>query len=259
MRSNVSSGGSGSSSNDPAVSGAAALAAGNVTDGWYWIKTSRMPNARRVYCNMTDAGGGWMLVSYNGLKQTAATTALRGQFYPAGWSNGEGTLSGQFAIDVMDVWYNNNSNQCSNLLRLGFTSCNAIPTIANSYIGHMCTYTTNANVFSTMGSGVQGTGILNPSAVLMATRWSSVKGYTSLSTSFTNAPSDWMYNSGAGFYWLPVLPLGQSNTIRSGSGSDIGGWMLTTNKDTWGLSNVASNSSSAGSAFPGNTVAVFVK
>lgn len=33
-------------------------------DGWYWIQTSGMASARRAWCNLTDEGGGWMLIAY---------------------------------------------------------------------------------------------------------------------------------------------------------------------------------------------------
>jgi hypothetical protein len=251
--------GIGTSSNNPAINATQVMQGGNTSNGWYWIKTSRMAEARQVYCNMVDAGGGWMCVSYSGNKQAAATTQLRGQFYPAAWSNGQGTLSGQFAVDVMDLWYHNGVNQCSNLLRLATTVVNDVPTVANSYIAHQCVYTSNAGRISTTASGVQGTGVLDPVAVLIPTLWSSIKGYTLMSQYNTNCPSDWMYNTGTNFYWIPVLPTDSSNIIRTGSGQGIGGWMRTQDKDSWGLSNVASNASSSGNTFPGATLAVFVK
>jgi hypothetical protein len=252
------SGGTGTSSNNPAINAIAVQNAGSTSNGWYWIKTSRMPVARQVYCNLTDAGGGWMCVSYSGTKQSA-TPALRGQFYPCAWSGGAGVLSGQFAVDVMDLWYHNGTNQCSNLLRLATNTVNDTPTVTNSFIAHQCTYTTNAGRLSTTTSGVQGTGVLDPAAILMATTWSAVKGYTLMTTQTTNTASDWMYNAGANFYWNPVLPSTDSNSIRSGSGTGIGGWMRTQDRDSWGLANVASNVGSSGSSFAGNTLAVFVR
>jgi hypothetical protein len=250
--------GAGTSSNNPAVNAIAVINGGSSSNGWYWIKTSRMPVARQVYCNLTDVGGGWMCVSYGGTKQSV-TTVQRGQFYPSAWSGDAGVLSGQFAVDAMDLWYNNGVNQCSNMLRLATNTINDTPTVANSYIAHQIIYTSNAARISTTASGVQGTGVLDPSAVLIPTTWSSIKGYTLMSQYNTNAPSDWMYNTGANFFWNPVLPTDSSNTIRTGSGLGIGGWMLTTNRDSWGFSNVASNASSSGNTFTGNTLAVFVR
>lgn len=252
-------GGSGSSSNDPAVSAVAAYNAGNVTNGWYWIKTSGMTSARQVWCNQQDNGGGWMLASYNGNKQSVVT-ATAGQFYPVAWSNGEGTLSGQFSINVMDVWYNGGSNQCSNVMRMASSTSNAVPTLANSYIAHSVTYTTNANKLSlTPASGVQGTGVFSTSNVLMTGLWSNVKGYTILSNyTITSNDSDWMYNTGASFFWIVCQSI--NGTSRGGSGTDTGSWMRTQGKDSWGLlSNCTVGGSSSGSTFPGNTLAVFIK
>lgn len=252
-------GGTGTSSNDPGINAAQIMAAGNTSNAWYWIKTSGMSQARQVWCNMTDAGGGWMLVSYNGNKQQAVT-ANNGQWYPVAWSNGQGTLSGQFAANAMDLWYHNGTNQCSTLMRLASATANAVPTIANSYIGHTCHYFTRAGFLNlSTGSGVAGNGQFTATGQpFMSTLWSSVKGYTLMSTLYTVADADWMYNTGANFYWNPCLPQ-NGQTSRSGSGLGNGGWMLTVGKDSWGLSNVALANSSQGNTFPGSTLAVFIK
>ncbi len=249
----------GTSSNNPGVNAAQVLAAGNTSNGWYWIKTSGMAAARQVYCNMTDAGGGWMLVSYNGNKQSGVA-ASNGQWYPVAWSNGQGTLSGQFAANAMDLWYHNGVNQCSTMMRLASGTANAVPTLANSYIGHTCHYFTRAgNLNLSTGSGVAGNGQFTATGQpLMSTLWSSLKGYTFMSTLYTTAEADWMYNTGPGFYWNPCLPQ-TGQTSRNGNAQGNGGWMLTNNKDSWGLSNVAVGGSSAGNVFIGSTLAVFIK
>ena len=254
----ISSNGLGLSSNNPGINATQIYNAGNTSNGWYWVKTSMMGASRQVWCNMIDAGGGWMLVSYNGNKQSTNAVAA-GQFYPVAWSNGQGTLSGQFAANAMDLWFHNGTNQCSNLMRLASASANAVPTVANSYIGHYVTYIANASTLNlSTGSGVQGTGVFATSGQLMDARWSSLKGYTSLSTIYTKADADWMYNTGANFYWNPILPASQS-TSRSGNALDTGGWMRTQGKDSWGLSNVAYGVNSGGAAFIGSTLAVFIK
>ena len=48
----------------PASSAQALYDAGQTTDGWYYIQTSNMASSRQIYCNMTDEGGGWMLMTY---------------------------------------------------------------------------------------------------------------------------------------------------------------------------------------------------
>ena len=249
----------GLSSNNPGVSGIDVYNAGNTSNGWYWIKTSKMAASRQVYCNMTDAGGGWMLVSYNGNKQISGTNlTLRGQYYPVQWLGGQGTLSGQFSANVMDLWFNGASNQCSNLMRIASVTANAVPTVANGYIAHYVTYTTGASTLNlSTGSGVQSSGIF-VGGTLMDARWSSLKGYVALSTHMTKADPDWMYNTGLNFYWNPCLPIG-GQVSRNGSGNDIGGWMRTQDRDSWGLSNVAVNLTSGGNVFSGSTLAVFIK
>ncbi len=253
----LGSSGLGLSSNNPGVSGVEIYNAGNTSNAWYWIRTSGMSQARQVWCNMTEQGGGWMLISYNGNKQNPTATSA-GQWYPVAWSNGQGTLSGQFAANAMELWYHNSQAQCSSMMRIASVVANDTPTVANGYIAHRINYTTSTNFLGlTISSGLAGTGVLSASNVLMGATWTALKGYSSLSTHTTRADSDWMYNTGAAFFWNPVLPI--NGTSRSGSGADIGGWMRTTAKDSWGLSNVPFGSSSSGSVFPGSTLAVFLR
>jgi len=51
--------------NNPAISAVQLYNAGIQTNGWYYIKTGMMTSSMQVYCNQTDNGGGWMLISYN--------------------------------------------------------------------------------------------------------------------------------------------------------------------------------------------------
>lgn len=249
--------GLGLTSNNPGSNALAIYNAGNTSNGYYWIQTSVMSSANQVYCNMDD--GAWMLVSYNGHKNDAVA-ARRGQYYPVAWSNelGNGVLGGQFAVNMNDLWYSGASNQCTELMRLAYYQSNAIPTISNAYIGHRVTYTSSTNFLGlTVASGVQGTGVFSASNTLMRATWSSIKGFSSLSTHITQADSDLLYNTGTNFYWNPCLPIG--GTSRSGSGLNIGGWTRTQDKDTWGMSNVTPSASSAGSSFPGSTLAVYIR
>ena len=250
--------GLGLTSNNPGSNAQAIYTAGNTSNGFYWIRTSIMSSANQVYCNMED--GAWMLISYNGHKQDA-TLVRRGQLYPVGWSNelGLNTLGGMMVANFNELWYSGTSNQCTQLMRLAFNATNAVPVLSNAYIGHTVTYGSNVNLIApTTASGIQGSGVFNPSAVLVGATWTALKGYTTLSNYSTKAASDLLYNTGTNFYWNPCLPIGDQ-TLRSGSAQDIGGWMRTQDRDSWGLSNVAVGASSAGNGFPGNTLAVFIK
>jgi hypothetical protein len=199
-----------------------------------------------------------MLVSYNGRKQDA--NALNsGQYYPVAWTGGQGTLDLQFAANAMDLWFHNGTNQCSNVMRMASMTANAEPTLANSYVAHTVTYTSNANRLGlTTASGVQGTGVFSSSNVQMSARWSNVKGYTILSNYTVIADSDWMYNTGTQFYW--IICQSTNGTSRGGNALDTGSWMRTQTRDSWGLlTTCAVGASSGGNSFPGRTLAVFVK
>ena len=73
---------------NPAVSAQAIYNSGQTTNGWYYIQTSNMTSARQIYCNMTDQGGGWMLMSYNPDNTTNA-----GIPYPNQWLGGTGSFA----------------------------------------------------------------------------------------------------------------------------------------------------------------------
>lgn len=249
----------GLSSNNPGSNAIQIRNAGNTADGWYWIQTSRMNQPRRVYCNMSDAGGGWMLVSYNGNKQ-GPVAANRGQWYPVAWSNGDGLLRGQLSANAMDLWFHGSTNQCSNVLRLAMISGDGVPTVSTSYVAHTVTYTTNANFLNlSTGSGIAGVGQFTntTSTILMDARWTALKGYTFLSTHQTKANVDWMFTSGSNFFWNLCMA-STNQTSRNGNGQDIGAWMRTRDRDTYGLSNVRIGAM-GGPVIIASTVAIFIK
>ncbi len=109
---------------NPAVSAQAIYDSGQTTSGWYWIKTSSMSTARLVYCNMTDQGGGWMLISYNP-NNTGVTAGIS---YPNVWTSGAGGLfSNKFCVDVQQLWYHNGVYQCTQVMKMASPTASRTP------------------------------------------------------------------------------------------------------------------------------------
>ena len=171
-----------------AVSAVELLQSGVTTDGWYYIQTSSMANPRLVYCNMTDEGGGWMLMNYN-----PDLSVNYGNPYPNEWIGGEGTFDEtttwdfivQFAgtasnnlaggptgsplqvynsffysptasfsgkmmsINAMDIWYHNGTAQCSQVMRMASPTSSSIPLLSNMEIANKISYTNPNNLLLT--------------------------------------------------------------------------------------------------------------
>lgn len=77
------SSGNGSSSSTPAKSAAHILAANpSATSGYYWIESYGV--VKQVYCDMTNNGGGWMLMSYTGTSNSYGWHVLDNPYnYPS--------------------------------------------------------------------------------------------------------------------------------------------------------------------------------
>jgi hypothetical protein len=195
----------------PASSAQYLYDSGVTSNGWYYIQTSTMPEPRRIYCNMTDEGGGWMLMTYNPDLNTNY-----GNPYPNEWIGGEGsfnattsntivaigatsnppnypyavnpprTYSGKWtSIDVRDVWYNNGVAQCSKVMRMASTSDNKIPILSNMDVANKIIYSNpnNLKISATFSYKYVYDPILN------ATIWMTAKDGSTITLSGNNTVS----------------------------------------------------------------------
>jgi hypothetical protein len=166
---------------NPAISAVQLYNAGVQTNGWYWIRTGMMTSSVQVYCNQTDNGGGWMLVSYN----PSGSTQL-GYPYPNADS---GSLQNPTFIkhyrNAENLWFNvSGSAQCNSVMRMASTA-SVQPHLSNCSIAHSVTYT-NPNVLDISTTASPNT--LKLSTPLTGS-WSPIKGYTLMTGSLnTQAP-----------------------------------------------------------------------
>jgi hypothetical protein len=236
---------------NPAISAVQLYNAGVRTNGWYWIKTNMMTSSVQVYCNQTDNGGGWMLISYN----PSGSTQL-GYPYPNADS---GSLSTPSFIkhyrNAENLWYSTSgSAQCNSVMRMASTA-SVQPHLSNCSIAHQTVYN-NPNV---LDIDTRATQILKLSAPLTGS-WSALKGYTFMTASSypIAAPCDWLYDTAN--WWTtngptnvyPDAPYG-----RSGNALGTGGWTNRLNNTIYGLANVTTTGNGIISNF--NTLAVYIK
>jgi len=226
--------------------------AGQTTSGWYYIQTSGMTSPQQVYCNMTDDGGGWMLISYN---PTASTAGTLGMLYPNAWVNGNGTLN-RLSAKTMDLWFHNGTNQCTSVMKMATNTSSQTPLLANMTIANKVVYNNPSNLNLT-------TDLTNFAAYVnntpMTGTWTGLKGHTLMATSLSvNAPGDWMYNQGVNMYWTvcgPSTDLAAQG--RSGNAQGTGSWTNRSTSDYYGFKDVASNVGSQSSGI--NSVAFYIK
>lgn len=233
---------------NPAVSAQAIYDSGQTTSDWYWIKTSTMVSARNVYCNMTDQGGGWMLISYN-----PTNTTTTGNAYPNTWTSGiGGSFSNKFCVDVRDLWYNNGLAQCTQVMKMASTTASLVPLVSNVQIANKVVYSNpnNLKISSTFS-----TTLVNNTP--MTGTWSGIKGHTLMNTSLAvNAPGDWIYSVNT--WWTVCGPSTQlSADGRSGNAQGSGSWTNISSNNIYGMADVATTTSSIRTDI--KTYAVYIK
>lgn len=229
----ATAGGSGDSENSPAVSAQALRTAGNTSDGWYWIRTSQMSAARRVYCNMTDEGGGWMLACYS------PDHVLTGSRYPNVWTGGQGVLD-RMATDVRELWFDGEGAQCTSVLKMASTLSARDPNLAAMQIANRVTYTNPGD----LALNDSGDGSLTVTSTLaLDGTWSAVKGHTTMSGPLViKAPRDWVQNSN---FWNVCGA--SSDVVATGRSTELVGTYSATRREAdplYGMANVAATASS---------------
>lgn len=217
----------------PATSARALLDDGWDTDGWYWIQTSSMSTPRRVWCNLTDESGGWMLVCYSPDHRTT------GSRYPNVWENGEGTLD-RSTVDVMDLWFHDGSAQCDSVLRMASPTAGVTPRLADVEMANRVTYSNPGDLalvpYVTSAYQITTTGALDGT-------WTAVKGHTVMTGPLSvNAPRDWIQVDS--FWWMVCSPSTELLADgRSANNQGTGGWTYpfndqVTSKSLYGLADV---------------------
>ena len=232
---------------NPAVSAQAIYNSGQTTDGWYYIQTSNMSSPKQIYCNMTDQGGGWMLMTYN----PNVTTNL-GNPYPNQWLGGTGSLTSKLSIDARQIWYHNGLAQCSQVMKMASTTASLVPLLNNITIANKVVYSNPSNLRL---SATFSTTLANNTP--MTGTWSGIKGHTLMSTSLAvNAPGDWIY--AVNTWWTVCGPSSQlSADGRSGNAQGSGSWTNIGSNAIYGMADVATTTSSLRSDI--KTYAVYIK
>ncbi len=234
-------------SENPAVSAQAIYDSGQTTSGWYYIKTSGMSSAKQIYCNMTDQGGGWMLMTYN-----PNVTVTPGNPYPNQWLGGTGSLTSKLSIDARQIWYHNGTAQCSQVMKMASTTASLVPLLTNVAIANKVVYSNPNNLRL---SATFSTTLANNTP--MTGTWSGIKGHTLMSTSLAvNAPGDWIYS--VNIWWTVCGPSTQlSADGRSGNAQGSGSWTRVDNNNIYGMADVAATTSSLRTDI--KTYAVYIK
>jgi len=239
---------------NPAVSAQAIYDSGQTTSGWYWIKTSSMSSPRQVYCNMTDQGGGWMLITYN-----PNNTVTTGNSYPNVWTSGAGgSFSNKFCVDVQQLWYNNGAYQCTQVMKMASTTASLTPLLSGMEIANKVVYNNPGNlIISRTFSSTQSAVLANNTP--MGGSWSAVKGHTLMTGPLNvNAPGDWIYLA-AQVWWTVCGPSTAypDTQGRSGNAQGSGSWTNISNNNIYGMANVSASVASQRTDI--KTYAVYIK
>ena len=237
---------------NPAVSAQAIYNSGQTTNGWYYIQTSNMSSPKQIYCNMTDQGGGWMLMSYNPDNITNV-----GIPYPNQWIGGTGSFASKISIDTRQVWYHNGTAQCTQVMKLASTTASLVPLVSNVQIANKVVYT-NPNNLNLTATFSASSAVFTTNTPMSGT-WSGIKGHTLMVGPLNvNAPGDWVYAlSGA---WWTVC--GPSNAYpdtqgRSGNALGSGSWTNVSTNNIYGMSDVSATTNSNRTDI--KTYAVYIK
>ena len=238
---------------NPAVSAQAIYNSGQTTNGWYYIKTSNMASARQIYCNMTDQGGGWMLMTYN----PDATAVPLGTPYPNQWLGGTGSFASKVSIDTRQVWYHNGTAQCTQVMKLASTTASLVPLVTNAQIANKVVYTNPNNLQLTATFSYISAVLVNNTP--MSGTWSGIKGHTLMTTNLNvNAPGDWVYAT-SGQWWTVCGPSTAYPDAqgRSGNAQGSGSWTNNGSNLIYGMADVSANASSNRGDI--KTYAVYIK
>ena len=232
---------------NPAISAQAIYNSGQTTSGWYYIQTSNMASAKQIYCNMTDQGGGWMLMTYN-----PDCTVNTGNPYPNQWLGGTGSLTSKVSIDSRQIWYHNGTAQCNQVMKMASTTASLVPLLNNVTIANKVVYSNPNNLRL---SATFSTTLANNTP--MTGTWSGIKGHTLMSTDLAvNAPGDWIY--AVNTWWTVCGPSTQlSADGRSGNAQGTGAWTNISGNSIYGISDVSAITSSLRTDI--KTYAVYIK
>jgi len=222
---------------NPGVSAQDIYNSGQTASGWYYIKTSTMASALQVYCNMDDESGGWMLIGYTpDFTGAGGAGVTAGLGYPNTWENGQGTLN-KLRVSTMDLWFNNGTAQCTQVLKMATTAASQIPLLTNMTIANKVVYSNPSNLLLSTVSNYPA--FVNNTPMLGT--WSPVKGFTVMTTSLAvNAPGDWIYQ--VSLWWTVCGPSTELQAQgRSGNAQGTGSWTNPANNALYGMANVAAN------------------
>jgi hypothetical protein len=238
---------------NPAVSAQAIYNSGQTTDGWYYIQTSNMTSAKQIYCNMTDQGGGWMLMTYNPNVSTSAGTP-----YPNQWVGGTGSFTSMVSIDTRQVWYHSGSAQCTQVMKMATSATASLtPLLTNMQIANKVVYTNPNNLTLTATFSSTSAVIVNNTP--MSGTWSGIKGHTLMTGLLNvNAPGDWVY-AVSGQWWTVCGPSTAYPDAqgRSGNAQGSGSWTNNSTNNIYGMADVSATTTSQRTDI--KTYAVFIK
>jgi len=237
---------------NPAVSAQAIYNSGQTTNGWYYIQTSNMVSPRQIYCNMTDQGGGWMLMTYNPNVNTSAGTP-----YPNQWVGGTGSFASMVSIDTRQVWYHNGTAQCTQVMKMATSATASLtPLLTNMQIANKVVYTNPNNLKLTATFSSSSAVFANNTP--MSGTWSGIKGHTQMTGLLNvNAPGDWVY-AVSGQWWTVCGPSSQLLADgRSGNAQGSGSWTNNSTNNIYGMADVSAVANSQRTDI--KTYAVYIK